>query len=359
MNVQINSPAFFIGREGSDLISFGSGQPDLPPPTEIFEHINRRRLFKYGLIQGEANLRQALAKDYPKASVDDFVITNGASEALDLVFRALYKKFGSVKVLLGQPYYYSYPEIIQASGHQPVYTKLINGRIDVNDLKRKVKSAKVVLINSPSNPTGRVESLSTLHLIEELTHKYGAYIVSDEVYKDLIYVRSNYNVKGKNVITINSFSKTYSMCGLRIGYLYARDSEIVAGVINLKTHTSMNTNVLGQQMAIKALAVPPAYIAKQTNIWLERRDFIYEELRAMGFSLWKPEGAFYVLPRIKNASRVVNDLYYDYKVIVYDGAWFGEPDRIRLSYALDINKIKEGLARIQNYISDKQDWLIS
>jgi aspartate aminotransferase len=343
--------------DGNGIISFGSGQPDLAPPKEIFKNLGRSRLFKYGLIKGDIGLREALSKQYPGAEAEDFVITNGASEALDLVFRSIYRMHGKVKVLLCRPYYYSYPPIVEFAGLEPVYTDLKEGKIDIKDFEKKIKTVKAVLVNSPSNPTGRVEELATLRMIEKITAKLGVYVISDEVYKDLIYERENYLLKGGHVITINSFSKTYSMCGLRVGYLYAKDQRIIECVVALKVHTSMNTNVLGQEMALRATKAPRSFVARQTAIWKQRRDYIYNGMLAMGFDLWKPEGAFYVLPKIKNSGRVVEDLYYDHNVIVYDGAWFGAPGRIRLSYALELPKIKEGLLRISKYIKGKKSWL--
>ena len=354
---KITSSAHFIGMNGDGIISFGSGQPDLPPPLQIFKHVGEARLFKYGLIKGEIALRKALAGRYPNATLEDFVVTNGASEALDLVFRALHERYGKAKVLVCRPYYYSYPPLIKLAGLEPVYTDLIDGRIDIADFEKKVKHVKAVLINSPSNPTGRVEELATLRAIEKITAKLGVYVISDEVYKDLIYERENYLIKGRHVITINSFSKTYSMCGLRIGYLFARDARIVEDIVDIKVHTSMNTSVLGQEMALRATKIPKHFVDGQTAIWKQRRDYIYSGLTAMGFDLWKPEGAFYVLPKIKNSARVVEDLFYNHKVIVYDGAWFGAPGRIRLSYALELPKIKEGLSRIAKYIKGKERWL--
>lgn len=106
------------------------------------------------------------------------------------------------------------------------------------------------MINSPSNPTGRIEPIETLKAIEKLTQKLGVYVVSDEVYKDLIYERENYHIQGDHVITVNSFSKTYCMCGVRVGYLWSADRKIVEDVCEIKTHTSMNTNLVGQDMAL-------------------------------------------------------------------------------------------------------------
>jgi aspartate aminotransferase len=114
---------------------------------------------------------------------------------------------------------------------EPVFTDLVDGRIDIDDFRKKVKGCKAVLINSPSNPTGCVESIETLKEIEKLTAQLGVYVVSDEVYKDLIYERENYHIKGQHVITVNSFSKTYAMCGVRVGYLWSGDKNVVDSVI--------------------------------------------------------------------------------------------------------------------------------
>ncbi|MDD4956800.1 MAG: pyridoxal phosphate-dependent aminotransferase [Candidatus Omnitrophica bacterium] len=341
--LDLKSPSVFIGKQGNGVISFGSGQPDLPPPKEAIEGIDIRKDLRYGLIQGELPLREALSREYADSTAENFVITNGASEALDLIFRA----WGKGKVLLPRPYYYSYPPIIELAGMEPVYTDLVDGRIDIEDFKKKVKDCKAVLINSPSNPTGRVELIETLREIERITAQLGVYIISDEVYKDLIYERENYHLQGEHVITVNSFSKTYAMCGVRVGYLWSSDQKVADAVIELKTHTSMNTNLVGQDMALCAMAAPKEYIVKQQAIWRERRDLIYKGFCDLGFELWKPEGAFYILPKCKNAREFITTLYYEHNVIAYLGDWFGAPGHIRLSYALDSAQIEEGLSRIK------------
>lgn len=349
---KISGPSFFIGRGGDGLISFGSGQPDLPPPREIFRNLGKERLFKYGLIQGEQKLRESLAGEYPNASPENFVITNGASEAIDLAMRVLAHESGPDKILLCRPYYYSYPYHVRFAGMEPSYTDLEGGRINLGDFKKKIIKAKAVLINSPSNPTGRIEAIETLKEIEKISKKSGVWVVSDEVYKDLIYERENYLLKGPRVITVNSFSKTYALCGLRVGYVYSPDRNFIQKVIDMKVHTSMNTSILGQEMALAAMRAPQSHIENQVKIWKARRDLIYGGLIQLGFKLWKPEGAFYVLPEIKNSPRAVAELFWKYRVIVYDGAWFGAPGHIRLSYALDSAKIKEGLKRIAKFLKN-------
>lgn len=341
-------PSMFLGVDGKGLISFGAGQPDLPPPKEIFKILPKYNSFKYGLVQGNANLRKALSKEYKGSDEDNFIITNGASEALDLIFRSLGKKGG--KVLLHKPYYYSYPYLVKFAGLEPVYTETIEGKIDIADFDEKVRDCKAVLINSPSNPTGKVQDIKTLKEIEKITKDLNIPLISDEVYKDMIYERENYLLSGPQVVTVNSFSKTFAMCGYRVGYLYSNDKSIVNGVIGLKTHTSMNTNILAQEMAYEATKIPKADIKKDLAVWKERRDLICEGLSDLGLEFWKPDGAFYVLPKIENAEKSVWDLYTKYNVITYLGDWFGAPGRIRLSYALDKEKIEEGLKRIKKYL---------
>ena len=351
--------AMFIGVRGEGIISFGSGQPDLPPPKEVYDILPDYNGFKYGLIQGQENLRDALAKQYPRSTADSFVITNGASEALDLSLRViarmqLNKDGRKPKCLLCRPYYYSYLPLVEYAGFIPVFTDLKDGRIMYEDFEQKIKDCNAVLINSPSNPTGRVEAIDTLQKIEKITEKYGVYVLSDEVYKDLIYVRENYLIKGTHVVTINSFSKTFAMTGLRVGYLWSLDKELVNMVIEMKSHTSMNTSIIAQEMAYTATTVSKSYVDDQLRIWESRRDMIYKGMVDLGLDLWKPEGAFYVLPKIANPMDFVWDMFHDHKVITYLGEWFGAPDRVRFSYALDVDKIEEGLHRVGQYLKTRE-----
>lgn len=348
--MHLKSPAIFIGVQGNGYISFGSGQPDLPPPERVFKILPEYRQFKYGLVQGQENLREALSSEFSGSTKDNFVITNGASEALDLTFRALCKP--GDKILLHKPYYYSYVPMLQISSIVPVFTETEKGKIDMDDFDEKVRGCKAVLINSPSNPTGRIQEINTLKQIEKLCADLKITIISDEVYKDLIYERENYMLHGDHVVTVNSFSKTYAMCGYRVGYLYSNDMKIVESVVEEKTHTSMNTCNIAQEMAYEATKEPKEYVRAQVKIWKERRDAIYAGLQRLGLELWKPEGAFYVLPKIKDPADALWTLYKKYKVITYLGEWFGADDRIRLSYALDVDKIEEGLKRIETYLKE-------
>ncbi len=347
---EIASPAFFIGKgtAGGDLISFGSGQPDLPPPPSAFAVLKSFEGFKYGLVQGEENLRTAIAREYPSAIAEEIVVTNGASEAIDLVLRAIAAP--GARVALPRPFYYSYPHNVTLAGMTPVFYELEKGKINLDTFEKTIQGCRAVMINSPSNPTGTVQDVETLRRIEEMCNTLGIYVLSDEVYKDLMYERENYLLKGKRVVTINSFSKTYAMCGHRLGYFHSLDRELVARVVDMKSHTSMNTSIVSQAMGLAAMSERTTYVASHVPIWEKRRDSIYHGLQKLGLDLWKPEGAFYVFPKFKNASRVMHDLYYNYGMITYDGTWFGSPDRLRFSYALDETKIVEGLTRVEKFL---------
>ncbi len=349
--MEISGPAFFIGKGDDSLISFGSGQPDMPPPVEAFDILKTYTGFKYGPVQGEEPLRAALAEKYTGSTADDFVITNGASEAIDIVLRAISKEGGTV--LLPRPYYYSYPFNVRYAGMTPVYYDLVDGKIDFDIFAEVLDDATAVVINSPSNPTGTVQNVDTLKKIEALCAERGVWVISDEVYKDIIYVRENYLIQGPKVVTINSFSKTYAMCGLRVGYVYTQNKELVEKIVEMRTHTAMNTSIVGQMMALAALSSPASYIAHNLEVWKARRDMMVSGMRELGLDLWEPEGAFYVLPKFEDSGRTVAELYEKHRVITYDGAWFGAPGRVRFSYALDASKIIEGLSRLKEFLAEK------
>ncbi|MBI2140741.1 pyridoxal phosphate-dependent aminotransferase [Candidatus Woesearchaeota archaeon] len=343
--------SMFIGVQGDGIISFGSGQPDLPPPKEVFSCLPTYHDFKYGPVQGSEKLRKALALEYRGFSHENFVITNGASEALDLTLRVIAKP--GEKILLHVPYYYAYKPLVELNHYIPSLLPTHDGKIDFADFEKMVPDVKAVVINSPSNPTGRIQEIPTLKKIEKITDDLNIPLISDEVYKDLIYERENYMLHGRRVITVNSFSKTFAMCGFRVGYLFSTDKEIVDRAITLKTHTSMNTNILGQEMAYHATTAPKSFIESHLKIWKERRDFIYSEMVKMGLEVWKPEGAFYILPKIQNSEQFVWDMFQKHKVITYPGEWFGAPNRVRFSFALDIGKIEEGLERVEQYLKER------
>ena len=350
---RVISPGMFIGTEDADVISFGSGQPDLAPPFDVSKVFLNFSKFKYGKICGEDELKNKL-RGYVKrefgydVSEECIAVTNGASEALDLALRMVSLRHDRKRVLLTKPCYYSYPHLARINHMMPVYT---DAKINLEDVKEKSRNCDVMIVNSPANPTGDVIEKSVLRGIQEITEDNGCLLISDEVYHSLTYRGKHYSPKGDNVVTINSFSKTYSLCGYRIGYVFCQDMEFIRDICDIKAHTSMNTNLLSQRVAMECLCAPKKHVVRNREIFQRRRDYIYRRVKESGFEVEKPEGAFYILPKTGDSMRMARDLFFDHKVIVYPGEWFGCPGHIRLSFALPIDKIGEGMERICEYVA--------
>ena len=351
-----------LKSQGKNVIGFGAGEPDFDTPDGIKDAAAdslRKGNTKYTPVAGTPELKEAVIAnihaDYGLAyKPGNVIVSCGAKHSLYNLFYALFE--APDEVIVPGPCWVSYPPMIEMTGAKAVLVDTRRNRMHITaDMVRDAITPRTrgIVINSPSNPTGRVEAIETLKAIEKITEDLGIYILSDEVYKDLIYVRENYLLKGPHVVTINSFSKTFAMTGLRVGYLWSLDTELVKTVIEMKSHTSMNTSIIAQEMAYTATTVPKSYMDEQLKVWEARRDLIYEGMAAIGLDLWKPEGAFYVLPRIEDPADFVWDMFTDHKVITYLGEWFGAPDRVRFSYALDVDKIEEGLARVDRYLKHR------
>lgn len=343
---EILGPSFFIGNHNDDIISFGPGEPDLisieHPPLSL-----KRR--GYGEVQGEEDLRSALSCRYPGSSPDNFIITNGASEALDLSLRAIYTPHA--KILIPRPYYSSYLDCVELSHMDNVFLELQDGRMIEDDIEKAIDGCIGMIFNSPGNPTGIVQSSSVMDKIEKLSQERKKYIISDDVYEDFDYSGPHRQLKGEYIISIHSFSKSFDMCGHRVGYIYATNKELIEKIVRIKACTSMNTNLLAQDFACQVLETDKEKMVTQSQEMEKKGLYMYERLKDLGLELWKPEGAFYLFPKMEDSSRVVSELYYDYGVIVYDGKWFGAPNRIRLSFATSRENIDKGLEKLGCYLN--------
>jgi len=352
-NNKITGPECFLGNNSPNLISFGSGQPDLNPPEEIFEAIRnyKKERFPYGNVVGNPELIRELSKIHNTSS-EGVGITNGASEALCLALSYLLKPYD--RVLLPKPYYYSYPPLVEINKGKAVFTELKEWHIDIEDFASKIKGCKVFILNSPSNPTGSVESRKKIIEIKNICEENNAILLFDEVYHCLNYEGEHFSPKGENVICFNSFSKTFSLCGLRVGYMYGENSEMIKQIMSQKTHTSMNTSLFSQEIALAALKTSESIIGKNREIFRKRRDFLYSSLSDLGVEAHKPEGAFYMPVKFSNPQRFVEDLFYDYGVIVYNCEWFGLQNYLRFSFTTSLGRIEEGIKRIKEYLMNKR-----
>jgi aspartate aminotransferase len=319
------TPSFFIGREGKNIISFGSGQPDFMPPKELFR-FKPEKVYKYGPVQGDLKLRELIAHK-EKVDPENVVITNGVSEGLDLCLNALLTQ--GDKVRLVKPHYYSYPHLTRINKGTPVF----EGK------------AKVLMLNSPSNPSGKVYTKEEVEILREEAE----FVMSDEIYSDLIYEGKFYSPRGEDVLNVNGFSKTFSLCGLRVGYICSHNSELIRKIVELKSFKSMNTSMISQEIAKNTFDLEEGFKEKVREMFRERRDYIYDSLKGMGVEVELPHGAFYIFPKLKD--ELVLPLFNEKEVITYPGRWFSDPDHIRLSYCTSMEKVKEGMKRIKAFLA--------
>jgi aspartate aminotransferase len=318
------TPSYFIGKRGGNIVTFGSGQPDFLPPFKIFK-FDPKKVFRYGEVQGDLELRKMVGEK-EGLPPENIVITNGASEALDLCLSALIKPNDKVRLI--KPYYYSYPQLTESHYGVPVF----DGK------------AKVLLLNSPSNPLGKVY---TKKEIESLRSEV-EYVISDEIYRELVYEGTFYTPRGKDVLNINSFSKMFSLCGIRVGYVCSESAELIKKIVEIKTYKSMNTSMISQEIAKNTFSLPEKFKIKVRDMFRERRDYIYTALKDMGLEVSLPHGAFYIFPKMDD--NLVIPLFEKKEVITYPGRWFGTPEHIRLCYCTDMPMIREGMKRLGEFL---------
>ncbi len=265
------------------------------------------------------------------------------------------------EVLLNSPYWVSYIEQINLSGAIPKIVSKSDGKIDFDNMRKQVTNkTKLFILNSPANPDGTVSDENELRNLVDFALEHNLWIVSDEVYECFVYdgfkqlsiASLNDEIKEKTIIS-NSFSKTYSMTGWRIGYT-AGPKDVIASIKKLQDHMTSNPTSIAQMAALEALTGPQESIKKMIEAFDKRRMVMVSRLNEMkGINCKVPKGAFYAFPEIKNtgltsmkfAERVLNEE----NTAVIPGVAFGNDDNIRLSYATSMQEIERGMDRIEKF----------
>ncbi len=356
----------------SNVINLTVGQPDILTPEHI-KSASRKAIddnhTAYTQSQGLRELRVA-ARNYMLKKFnlsydaeEEIIVTNGATEAIDIVFRAILKK--GDEVILPAPVYPGYVNPINFCGAELVYadTTMNDFVLSAELIESKITSkTKCILLSYPSNPTGCILQREELEKIVKLLEHKDIFIISDEVYSEFTYelkhesIASFEQVKEKSIV-INGVSKSHSMTGFRIGFVFA--PTYLASEM-LKIHQSSNTCActISQYAAIQALTVGLNDPDEMKREYERRRDYVYERLNELGLDSKKPMGAFYIFPSIKNLK--LNMTSYDFvldllekaRVAVVPGTAFSEYGEgyIRISYASEMAVLKEALDRMENYL---------
>ena len=339
-------------------INLGIGEPDFNVPENIkkamIKSINENYTH-YSSNKGYIELREEISKKFKKdncisADPENIIVTVGASEALYMCAQAFIEK--EDEVILPNPSFLSYEACVKLSEGKiiPIDCKMENEfKLKADDVSEKItRKTKAIILNSPSNPTGAVMEKEDIKAIAELSMDNDFLIISDEIYEKIIYDKKHYS-PGKwseNVITLNGFSKTYAMTGLRIGYLTAND-YLCEELLKIHQYNIACANTTSQKGAYEALTGPQNEVEKMINEFKRRRDLIITRLNEIGYETVNAEGAFYVFPRIEDEDFVKKAAKAG--VITVPGLAFGSngENHVRMSYANSYENISKAMDIIE------------
>lgn len=372
----ITAKAKAMQAEGIDVISFGAGEPDFDTPQHIKDAAVKSLasgFTKYTPTSGTADLKKAICDklksdnglEYKPSEV---IVSLGAKHS---IFNAVLATVNpGDEVILPAPYWVSYPEIVGMAEGKCVYIDTDESTgftVPIDKLRAAVTpKTKMLILNSPSNPTGGVYDREQIKQIADLAVEKGFYVLSDEIYEKVIYdgrehvsIASFGDAIKKLTITINGFSKAFSMTGWRLGYA-AAEKEIVDAMEAIQSHSASNLVSFTQPAGVAALNGPREVVDKMVEEFDKRRKYIVERLNGIpGISCAMPGGAFYVFPNVSGlygksfAGKKIttSDEFADYllasaNVAAVAGSGFGADNYIRLSYATSMANIEKGLDRI-------------
>jgi aspartate aminotransferase len=347
--------AFASGKE-SGVVNATIGLPDFDTPSSLKNAAKKaidNGFNKYTETKGILPLREAIVKKIKKdyrinKKTDEVIITAGTTMGIYLTLQSIINEGDEIIII--EPYFVAYKEIIKILGGKPVVVKSYeNFQLDISDLKKKItKKTKAIIINSPNNPSGVVYDKKTIREIVSIVKKDNIYLISDEIYRDIIYEKKFFSPLSiyKNTILINGFSKSHAITGWRIGYVVA-PQYIIDTIEKLQQFTSVCPPSAFQYASVKATeeSISPTII----NRYKKSRDLIYEVVKNK-MIVEKPEGAFYFFLKTSSKAEISVKKLLDLGIDVVPGEIFGDSYKnyIRFSYALpekDIKKIVEALKK--------------
>jgi aspartate aminotransferase len=366
-----------LKKQGDYVVRFGIGQPDFNTPENIKEAGKKAiddNKTRYTPAAGVPELKEAIINKFKKDNNLDYEPANimagiGAKQVLDTIMRAFVNPGDGV--LVPKPYWVSYTQQVILSEGIPLEVDFKDDlKMDTDHLKKTIKNfkspIKLIIINSPNNPTGAVYSRKELEDIAQICLDNNIYIIADEVYEKFIYGdASHHSIAGfsrqlKDItITVNAVSKTYAMTGWRIGYC-AADQAVIKQMSKIQGQSPSNPCSIAQWAAIEAMNGDQGSVELMRNEYEKRRDYVYKRLTAInGIECGLPEGAFYAFPRISglfggsinSSDDFSSQLLEEARVAVVPGSAFGDDSYIRISYAASMDKIVDGMDRIEKFCS--------
>ncbi|MBI2026344.1 MAG: pyridoxal phosphate-dependent aminotransferase [Deltaproteobacteria bacterium] len=369
----IKAKADDLRSHGKSVISLCAGEPDFDTPQSIKEAAKKaldEGFTKYTATGGIAPLKKAVCDHIKKHKKLDYlphevIITAGAKQALYNFFQCVLEP--EDEVLVPSPYWVSYPAFVHLSGarFKPIPTLEKNHfKLTEQDLEKSVSSkSKILVLCSPSNPTGSVYSQKELEALLPIIQKNNLFLVCDDIYEDLVYdeptaphlLKSHPELKDQ-ILHVSGVSKSFSMTGWRLGWA-AGPKNVIASMESLQSHSTSNPNSIAQKAGLFALthSIPELELMKKE--FEKRRDFLCERLSAIqGISYIKPAGAFYIFVNISKCETNSNDFSHflldKYGVAVVPGYAFGMDGFIRMSFTLSTSQLSEAVDRLQKCLKD-------
>lgn len=373
--MKVAADADRLRLEGVDVVDFGAGEPDFPTPDNIKQAAVRAidgNFTKYTPAGGTQELKQAVcerhAKDYGTSyKPSECVISVGGKHVIFNLMQVLLDP--GDEVIIPVPYWVTYKDVVNYTGSKCVF-------VETDEQKGFTLTAamiepyltpqtKMVIINSPSNPSGAVLDRAEFERIFQLTSERGIWLMTDECYCRFVYEDEPFSIaasKGAKdtVIVAGSLSKTYAMTGWRIGFGLG-PAPVMAAINKLQSHSTSNPTSIAQKAAVEALRGPQESIGIMLAEYRKRRDYVIERLRAIpGLQIGVPKGAFYAYPNIgsvlgrggiQNSMQFAEALLEKAHVAVVPGEAFGSDHHIRISYATSMQELTRGLDRIQQFIA--------
>ena len=358
---------FDLVMSREDVISLGVGEPDFPVPWRIRDEMIyslEKGITSYTPNQGLLELREAIAEYYKKFGLNDvdvnnIIVTTGVSEGIDIALRAILNP-GDI-VLIPEPAYVSYKPLTILAGGEPLPIPTVpefklNYEIIAKYCKEKPKA---IILNYPNNPTGVSYSKKELEEIADAIIEFDLIVISDEIYAELTYDGKHISIASLNgmedrTIVLNGFSKAFAMTGLRIGYTIA-PPDIHEAMLKIHQYCMLCAPITAQIGALEALRNCEKELEEMREEYMRRRNFFVKRLKNL-FDVKKPDGAFYVFPRIDNtglsSEEFAERLLMEKGVAVIPGNAFGECGEgyVRCAYAVSMEKLKEAVDRIEDFI---------
>jgi aspartate aminotransferase len=370
LTLSIDSKAKAMKAEGIDVCGFGAGEPDFDTPEHIkaaAQAAIETGFTKYTPSSGIPELRQAISEKFKadnglEYKPSQIIVSNGAKHSCYNSILATCQP--GDEVIIPSPYWLSYPEMVRLAGADPVFVQTKeenNWKMAADDFEAAMTPrTKMVILNSPGNPTGSVYTAEELQAIVDVAAGEDILILSDEIYEKLVYddVRhvsvASLSQEAYNLtITINGFSKAYSMTGWRLGYLGAPES-IAKAIDAIQSHSTSNPCSFAQKGALAALKGDQTPVEDMRSEFDLRRNYMVQRLSSIErISIVAPQGAFYVLANISqlglSSTNFAERLLSKHHVAVVPGIAFGNDGTVRFSYATSLDVIKKGLDRFEEF----------